>query len=146
MTKDLICEIFQLAAVAAFLTACAQPGARQEAPTPSPNLLFVHCPQASPAYLLVETGRGDCQELVAGRDYAEGRVIIGVRDGTAEADLERALAAYHATILTSGLPAGERLLEVPAGTVPRAVVGLGAYPFITFAAPDLLQHPDQSTT
>ena len=146
MTKGPICEIFQLAALAAVLTACAQTGARQEAPTPSPNLHFVYCPQASPSYLLVETARSDCRELSAGQDYAEGRVIIGVREGTADTDLARALAAYHATALAAGLPAGERLLEVPAGTVPQAVVGLASYPFITFAAPDLLQHPDHSVT
>lgn len=127
------------------LAACGQAGAQREAPTPSPDLLFVFCPQSSPPYLLVEAPRSDCRELVAGRDYADGRVIIGVRDGTPDADLERALAAYRASVLSAG-PSGRRLLQVPVGTVPRAVVGLARYPFITFAQPDLLQQPDGSVT
>ena len=141
-----MCQIFQAAAVVAVLAACGQAGAQQEAPTPSPVLVFVFCPQASPSYLLVVTPGSDCRELVAGRDYAEGRVIIGVRDGTSDADLREALAAYHATVVASGLPSAQRLLQVPVGTVPQAVVGLARYPFITFAQPDLFQHPDQSVT
>jgi hypothetical protein len=128
----------------ALTAACGQTGAHKEAPTPSP--VFVYCPQASPSYLLVVTPGSDCRELVAGKDYADGRVIIGVRDGTSDADLQGALVAYHATVLGSNLPAAQRLLQVPAGTVPEAVVGLARYPFVTFAQPDLLQHPDQSVT
>ena len=146
MTKALIFEIFQAALAAAVLTACAQTGARAQPPTSSPGPLFVYCPQQSPSYLLVAAAGSGCRELLAGRDYADGRVIIGVREGTSDADLQRALAAYRAAVLTSGPPAGERVLRVPAGTVPEAVVGLARYPFITFAQPDLLQHPDQSVT
>jgi hypothetical protein len=72
-------------------------------------------------------------------------VLIGVKEATTEADLQGALAAYHASVLSTPAP-GQRLLGVPAGTVPEAVVGLAGYPFITFAQPDLLEHPEQPVT
>lgn len=84
--------------------------------------------------------------LVAGMDYADGRVLVGVKAGTADPDLRRALDAFHATVIASDPGAGRLTLAVPAGAVPDTVVGLERYPFITFAQPDLLQHPDQSVT
>lgn len=133
-------------AVGVLTLACGSAGAKQEAPTPSQQSVFVFCPGATPAYLLVDAPRNDCRTLVAGKDYADGRVLIGVKAGTSDADLQTALAAYHATEVAVQPAAGQRVLQVPKGTVPEAVVGLARYAFITFAQPDLLQQPDQSVT
>jgi hypothetical protein len=73
-------------------------------------------------------------------------VIIGLKPGTTDAQLEQALAAYEATVISSQPTLGDRVLEVPKGSVPRAVVGLVHYSFIAFAAPDLIAHIDQNKT
>ena len=145
VNKPKICEIFQAAAVASALVACGQAAAPMEATTPSPKTVFLSCPGDSPPYVLAEAPKPGCRELVAGADYADGRVLVGVRGGTSDAELDRGLATFHAAVV-SRPAAGRRLLTVPAGAVPQAVVGLARYPFITFAQPDLLQHPDQPVT
>jgi hypothetical protein len=132
-------------AAVVFMTGCGQAGGGPAGPTPSQKTLFVYCAGGTPAYVIVEAPSSGCRELRAGVDYADGRVLIGFKESTSNADLQGALAAHQASVLSTPAP-GQRLLQVPPGTVPDAVVGLARYPFITFAQPDLLQHPDQSTS
>ena len=84
------------------------------------------------------------KNLVAGRDYADGRVIVGLKAGTTDAQLSQALAAYHATVISSQPALGHRVLAVPDGSVPQAVVGLPTYRVVSCAAPDMLNHVDPS--
>lgn len=128
------------------MAACGSAGAQPQAPTEGQRTVFLFCPEQTPPYLVAGAPRSGCRVLVAGTDYAEGRVLIGVKAGTADAGLQRALDAYRATVVESDPGGGSLTLAVPAGTVPDAVVGLASYPFITFALPDLLQHPHQSVT
>jgi len=107
--------------------------------------MFVTCPgDGGPRYAIVKTPTSGCTELVAGRDFADGRVIIGLKPGTTDAELEPVLASYHAAVISSVPALGDRILAVPKGTVPEAVVGLAGYSFISFAAPDLLAHTTAS--
>ena len=142
---DAVKKLPVVVAAVVFMTGCGQAGGGSAGPTPSQKGLFVYCAGSTPPYLLVVAPGSGCRELRPGVDYADGRVLIGVKEATSEADLQGALAAHHASVLSAPAPA-QRLLQVPAGTVPEAVVGLAGYPFITFAQPDLLQHPDQSAS
>jgi hypothetical protein len=73
-----------------------------------------------------------------GVDFADGRVIIGLKPGVTEAEIAPALAVYQATVISSMPRLGQKVLGVPKGTVPQAVAGLSRYSFITVAAPDML--------
>jgi hypothetical protein len=130
------------------ITGCGSAGAPPPAPGAANRGTFVACSGAggTPGYAILDTPSADCKPLVAGQDYADGRVIIGLKPGTTDAQLEQALAAYEATVISSQPTLGDRVLEVPKGSVPRAVVGLVHYSFIAFAAPDLIAHIDQNKT
>jgi len=136
-----------LAVVAVLAVACGSPAGRTEEPTPTTarQPTFAKCPGATPAYVLVDVPPSGCRVLEAGTDYADGRVLIGLRPGATDADLAPDLARYQATVLSSGPAEGQRVLGVPGGTVPEAVVGLERSPAVAYAQPDLLEHVDQST-
>lgn len=124
-------------------------GVQPVSPTSSASITsgtFVQCSAAggTSTYAIVSAPSAGCRELVAGRDYADGRLIVGLKPGATDAELSRALAAYHATVISSQPALSDRVLAVPVGTVPEAVVGLSTYPFIAFAAPDMLNHVDPS--
>ena len=89
------------------------------APAPGNRGQFVSCPDG---YAIKGSPGPDCKPLVAGQDYADGRVIIGLKPGTSEAQLGSALVAYQATVISSQPSLGDRVLMVPKGTVPQAVV------------------------
>lgn len=135
--------------------ACGATSGNLQAVTPSASsagnsqAVFVECSAAAGAsatYALVDAPASGCRELIAGRDYADGRVIVGLKPGTTESELSQTLTAYHATVISSQPALADRVLAVPAGSVPQAVVGLARYPFVAFAAPDMLNHIDQSKT
>jgi len=136
-----------LAVVAVLAVACGSPAGRQEEPTPTTakQPIFAMCRGATPAYVLVDVPPSGCRQLEAGTDYADGRVLIGLRPGATDEDVAPDLARYHATVISSGPAAGQRVLAVPGGTVPQAVVGLERSPAVAYAQPDLLEHVDQST-
>ena len=136
-----------LAVVAVLAVACGSPAGRQEEPTPTTGRqpIFAMCRGATPAYVLVDVPPSGCRVLEAGADYADGRVLIGLHPGATDADVAPDLARYHARILSSGPAEGLRVLSVPGGTVPQAVVGLERSPAVAYAQPDLLEHVDHST-
>ena len=128
---------------------CGSDGARQAAPTPGNQGTFVVCaptPAGGPSYAIMQAPASGCHELVVGRDFAEGRVIIGLKAGTTDDQLGVALKEFRATVVASHPTLGDRVLAVPRGSVPQAVVGLARYPFIAFAQPDMLGHTNQSNT
>jgi fervidolysin-like protein len=132
---------------------CGSSGAPQPASVPAHGGgnrgTFVACSGAAggaPGYAIVDAPGADCRPLVAGQDYADGRVIIGLKPGTTDAQLDQALADYKATVVSSQPTLGDRVLAVPNGSVPQAVVGLAHYSFIAFAAPDMIAHIDQNKT
>jgi hypothetical protein len=130
------------------MAGCGSPAAQQPAPASGNQGTFVVCSGAgsgTPGYAIQDSPGADCKPLVVGSDYADGRVIIGLKPGTTEAQLSPALAAYHATVISSQPTVGDRVLAVPKGSVPQAVVGLARYPFIAFAAPDMIAHINQNT-
>jgi hypothetical protein len=130
------------------MAGCGSPAESGPSPAASKGGTFVMCSavgSGSPGYAIQDSPRADCKPLVAGRDYADGRVIIGLKPGTTDAQLGPALAAYQASVISSQPPVGDRILAVPKGSVPEAVVGLGRYSFITFAAPDMIAHIDMNT-
>ena len=133
--------------VAVLAVACGSPAGRQEEPTPTTarEPIFAMCRGATPAYVLVDVAPGGCRALEVGTDYADGRVLIGLRPGATDADVAPDLARYHATVLSSGPAEGQRVLAVPGGTVPQAVVGLERSPAVGYAQPDLLEHVDHTT-
>jgi hypothetical protein len=127
------------------VAACGGSAVVKPSPQGGGQGVFVVCTEyGTPHYAVVQAPDANCKELVAGRDFADGRVIIGVRPGTSDADVGAALSAYHATVISTMPSLGDRVLSVPSGSVPEAVVGLARYPFITFAAPDLLEHTTTS--
>jgi hypothetical protein len=139
------------------ISGCGSSAAPQPASVPAPQPApgggnrgtFVTCSGAgagAAGYAIVDAPGADCRPLVAGQDYADGRVIIGLKPGTTDAQLGEALAAYHATVVSSQPTLGDRVLAVPNGSVPQAVVGLAHYSFIAFAAPDMIAHIDQNKT
>ena len=136
-----------LAVVAVLAVACGSPAGRQEEPTTTTarQPIFAMCRGATPAYVLVDVAPSGCRVLEVGTDYADGRVLIGLRPGATDADVAPDLARYHATVLSSGPAEGQRVLAVPGGTVPQAVVGLERSPAVAYAQPDLLEHVDHST-
>ena len=130
------------------LAGCGSAAAPAPAPAPGSRGQFVSCTGAGKApagYAILDSPGPDCKPLVVGEDYADGRVIVGLKPGTGDAQLGPALTAYSATVISSQPSLGDRVLSVPKGTVPEAVVGLARYPFVLFAAPDLLAHTGFNT-
>jgi hypothetical protein len=139
-----------IAAVAGgiLIAGCGSSGARQGAPAGGNQGVFVVCTGSAagtPTYAIVETPGSGCRALVVGKDYADGRVIIGLQPGTTDEQLSPALVDYRATVIASHPELGDRVLQVPNGSVPQAVVGLARYPFIAFAQPDMIAHTNQAT-
>ena len=109
---------------------------------------FVQCSATaggpSPTYAIVKAPTSGCRALLAGRDYADGRVIVGLKQGATDAELSRVLPVFHATVISSQPQFSDWVVAVPNGSVPEAVVGLAAYAFVAFAAPDMLNQVDPS--
>jgi hypothetical protein len=125
------------------LSGCGQ--ASSPAPSNRAAQLFAcSLPDGTSVYELLDAPRAGCQALVSGKDYADGRVIIGLKPGTADSQLGPALAAHQASVVSSLPSLSDKVLAVPKGTVPQAVVGLARYPFIAFAAPDLIAHTNMT--
>lgn len=130
------------------MVSCGKSVTPLSAPTPAGRGQFVACSGASsgaPSYAILDSPGPDCKPLLAGQDYADGRVIIGLKPATTDSDLSLALAAFGATVISSEPLLGARIISVPKGSVPQAVIGLARYSFIAFAAPDLIAHINHNT-
>jgi hypothetical protein len=129
------------------IVGCGSAAGPRSVPAVSSGGTFVVCSGAgngTPSYAIQAAPGADCKPLIAGQDYADGRVIIGLKPGTTDAQLGSALAAFQATQVSAMPSLGDRVLAVPKGTVPEAVVGLARYSFIAFAAPDMIAHTNQN--
>lgn len=129
------------------IVGCGSATGPRSVPAVSSGGTFVVCSGAgtgTPSYAILAAPGADCKPLVAGQDYADGRVIIGLKPGTTDVQLGSALAAFQATQVSAIPSLGDRVLAVPKGTVPEAVVGLARYSFIAFAAPDMIAHTNQN--